>query len=183
MVPKNMFGDYLMPLNRLKVKDEELYKKYIKKYEDHPKRTKLHQRKIPKLDCLWNDVIHFLPLHPNHVYEALKTFEVNTRTDLLFYKVPIENLSNNQNVIYQTDKASYQGPDKDIPNKHIHIIDTQQYEGLTSIPQDTMDYYKEEIRKGNKFGMFQFIPHLFSDGEVDISNAKVINWSKKIDEI
>ncbi|WP_231566598.1 group-specific protein [Pontibacillus marinus] len=169
-----------MPLNRLKVKDEELYKKYIKKYEDHPKRKKLPQRKIPKLDCLWNGVLHFLPLHPNHVYEALKTFEVNARTDLLFFEIPIDNLSNNQNVIYQTDKTSYRGPDKVIPDEHIHTIDTQQYHELTSIPQDTVDYYKEESGKGNKFGMFQFIPHLFSYGEVDISNAEVVNWSNKL---
>ena len=65
MVPKNMEGKKLIALNKLKLKNRGLYEQYIQKYYDHPDRLKLLENQVPKLDCLWNDVIHLLPLHPS----------------------------------------------------------------------------------------------------------------------
>lgn len=175
-----MIGEYLKPLNRLKDEDETLYTGYIKKYKDHPKRIKLLKRTIPKLDCLWNDVVHFLPLHPHHVYSALNNLGVNVRKDLLFYKIPVENLSVNSNVLYKYGKHDYQGPESAINEQNIIMINVEDYEAPTALPKDTHAYYKEEHAKGNTFGMFQFIPHVLSYGEVNITNADVLNWSDPI---
>ena len=59
MVPEELKGEYLIPLNELKSVYPNLYGEYIQKYKDHPHREKLLTRKIPKLECLWNDVVHF----------------------------------------------------------------------------------------------------------------------------
>jgi hypothetical protein len=66
-VPEQMIGDVLMPLNRMKTTQPELHKKYLEKYEG---RREILQRRIPLLDCLWNDVVQFLPLNPQDVFEA-----------------------------------------------------------------------------------------------------------------
>jgi len=142
MVPENMVGDNLLPLNKIKIEDRELYNNYAKKYSNHPERIKLLQRKIPKLNCLWNDVVHFLPLNPNHVYEALKTIGIKVQSDLRFYKIPVENLFDNKNAIYLYSKEYYRGPAAPMNSKDVHLIDTKDYQELTEIPKDTIDYYK-----------------------------------------
>lgn len=179
MVPKNMVGNNLVPLN--KIENEELYNNYAKKYNDHPERIKLLERKVPKLDCLWNDVVHLLPLNPNHVYEALKVVGVKVPADLKFYKIPIDNLMENKNAIYFYRKENYIGPTAPMKSLDVQLFDTKDYQELTEIPRDTVVYYEEENEKGNKFGMFPFIPHILSYGEVAISNAEIINWSNRID--
>jgi len=178
MVPKNMNGDTLIPLNKIKLLDSELYKQYAKKYYDHPERPKLLEKEIPKLNCLWNDVIHFLPLHPNLVYDALRTIGVKVKTDLMFYKISTKNLVNNMNVVYLYRKENYIGPSAKINSKDVHFIEIEEYEEITELPIDTLNYYGEENMKGNKFGMFPFIPHILSLGEVSVLDSEVINWSE-----
>lgn len=180
-VPKKIIGEKLISLNELKKKDGELYTEYSKKYNDHPERVKLLEREIPKLNCLWSDVIHFLPLHPYYVYNTLGKIGLNVRHDLKFYKIPIKSLINNKNVIYLYKKENYKGPMAEMNSDDIQPIDTEEYEELIAIPNDTLNYYEEENKKGNSFGMFAFIPHILSLGEVDISDAEVINWNEKFD--
>jgi len=181
MVPKRMIGAKLIPLNKLKTKQEKLYNEYAKKYYDHPERVKLLERRIPKLNCLCNDVNHFLPLHPSHVYNALKEIGINVKDDIKFYKIPVLNLEYNKNAIYLYNKDNYNGPAAEMQSEEIHLIDIKEYEELPSIPPDTINYYKEEHRKGNRFGMFPFIPHILSLGEVKVSNAEIIGWGNDID--
>ncbi|WP_088103410.1 group-specific protein [Halalkalibacter urbisdiaboli] len=180
MVPKKMIGEELFPLNQLKTRQEELYIAYAKKYNDHPARAKLLERRIPKLNCLWNDVIHFLPLHPSLVYDALNKIGVNVNSDRKFYKIPITNLQHNKNAIYIYNKDNYQGPDVEMKNDTIHLLDINKYEELSTVPSDAIAYYEEQHSKGNRFGMFQFIPHIFSLGKVNVSNAEIIRWGDKI---
>ncbi|MGG2028047.1 group-specific protein [Gottfriedia sp. S16(2024)] len=167
-----------MPLNKIKFLDSELYKHYAKKYYDHPERPKLLEKEIPKLNCLWNDVIHFLPIHPHLVYNALRSVSVKVKTDLMFYKIPTTNLVNNLNVVYLYRKENYIGPAAKINSEDVHFIDIEEYEEITALPIDTRNYYEEENKKGNKFGMFPFIPHILSLGEVSVLEAEVINWSE-----
>lgn len=181
MVPNNIIGDNLVPLNEIKNENEELYINYAKKYNDHPERKKLLERKVPKLDCLWNDVVHFLPLNPNHVYEALTEIGIPVKIDLNFYKIPIENLMSNKNAIYLYRKENYKGPAAPMNNLDVQLLDTKEYKELTEIPIDTVVYYEKENAKGNKFGMFPFIPHILSCGKVSISNVEIMSWSEKID--
>ncbi|PYZ96644.1 group-specific protein [Alteribacter lacisalsi] len=182
MVPKTMIGAKLIALNQLKTNQEELYNEYAKKYNDHPDREKLLERRIPKLDCLWNDVIHFLPLHPFRVYSALRETGVHVKDDVKFYKVPISNLKHNKNAFYLYSKDLYNGPAAEMNREDIRLIDVEEYEELSSIPADTVHYYKEEHSKGNRrFGMFPYIPHMLSLGEVDVSDAEIICWSDEID--
>ncbi|MEK4487039.1 group-specific protein [Psychrobacillus sp. FSL H8-0484] len=179
MVPNKMMNDKLISLNSLKEMDEELYQAYAKKYRTHPDREKLLERRIPKLDCLWNDVIFFLPLHPHHVYRALKTVGVNIKTNILFYKIPTKNLMNNKNAVYLYLKENDKGPSAEIDSNDIKFIDIESFNELTHIPNDTVTYFEEEHKNGNNFGMFVYIPHILSLGEVSILDAKIINWSEE----
>src|SRR5690625_5571655 len=133
MVPKRMIGEKLIPLNKLKTKQEKLYNEYAEKYYDHPERVKLLERRIPRLNCLWNDVNHFLPLHPSRVYNALKEVGVHVKGDINFYKIPVLNLKYNKNAIYLYNKANYNGPGAEMKSEEIDLIDIKEYEELPSI--------------------------------------------------
>lgn len=183
MVPNKMVDNKLVSLNSLKEKNEELYKEYSKKYNDHPDRLKLLERRVPKLECLWNDVIFFLPIHPYHVYRSLKTIGVNIKTNFLFYKIPAKNLLQNKNAVYWYRKVYDKGPASEIAIEDIELINMESFEELIQIPKDTVTYFQEEHRNGNKFGMFVYIPHILSLGEVSIEDAEVINWSEEIEQI
>jgi hypothetical protein len=65
-----MEGEILYPLNVLREKHPDLYKRIATKYEQ---RLHIMQMTIPVLgDCLWNDVLHFSPVHPSLVANALR---------------------------------------------------------------------------------------------------------------
>lgn len=180
MVPKKMIGDELLPLNYIKGLDDELYKQYSEKYRNSPERESLLQRKIPKLDCLWNDVIFLLPLHPNYIFEALSELGVSIKKDLLFYEIPIERLHDNLNAIYYYRKSNYKGPSSDIPEDEVEIIQMDSFPILNALPEDTLTYFTEESKKGINFGMFAHIPHILSLGKINISGVDCVNWNKKL---
>ncbi|PFP29363.1 group-specific protein [Bacillus sp. AFS073361] len=178
MVPSEMKGDKLIPLNSLEIHYPQLYEKYTNKYFDHPERTQLLRRQIPKLDCLWNDVLHFLPLHPHYVYRAITDLEIKTKEKQSFFKIPIEKLKNNKNAVYLYSQDKYKGPGELIEEDEIKLINIDDYKELSDLPFSTFQYYKDESRKGNRFGLFPYIPHLLSLGEVKIKNVEIITWNE-----
>ncbi|MGM9951612.1 MAG: group-specific protein [Lysinibacillus sp.] len=181
MVPAEMIGDKLIPLNALGKVHPHLYEKYSEKYFDHPERRKLLEKRVPKLNCLWNDVLHFLPLHPHHVYKALKSLDINAKTELPFFKIPIERLKTNKNALYRYSKETYRGPAADLLAEEILLLDTVDYQETAAIPPETVEYFAAEKDKGRPFGMFHFIPHVLSLGEVDIRGVEIITWNRPND--
>ncbi|SFC51356.1 hypothetical protein SAMN05443252_10438 [Bacillus sp. OV322] len=178
MVPSEMKGEKLIPLNSLKYPYPQMYEKYTKKYFDHPERPKLLSKQVPKLNCLWNDVLHFLPLHPYYVYMAFTKLDIKAKEKQRFFKVPIVNLKNNKNAIYLYSQENYKGPSEPIEKDEIKLLNIEDYKELTELPPAAFEYYKKESRKGNRFGLFPYIPHVLSLGEVDINNAEIITWKE-----
>lgn len=70
ILPQDMVGNHLVPLNHIKEIHPQIYEKELAKYDDHPGRQKLPKTNIPKLNCLWNDVVQFCPIHPNKLYKG-----------------------------------------------------------------------------------------------------------------
>jgi hypothetical protein len=178
MVPSEMKGDKLIPLNSLKNPYPELYEKYTRKYFDNPERPKLLKKQVPKLNCLWNDALHFLPLHPHYVYKALAALKIKINEKQSFFKVPIDKLKNNKNGLYLYSKEKYKGPGEPIEEDEIKLLDIEDYKELIGLPSDTIEYYTVESGRGNRFGLFSYIPHLLSLGEVKIDNMEIITWDE-----
>src|ERR1700733_16337244 len=70
VVPPNMTGTTLYPLNMLKDIHPEIFQVQAKKYEGR-KRDDMAER-IPSFDCLWNDVLFLTAAHPTEVKQALR---------------------------------------------------------------------------------------------------------------
>lgn len=177
MVPKEMKGEVLTSLNELKLMHPELYETYSRKYLNHTERANLLLKSIPKLNCLWNDVIFLLPLHPYYVYEALYSLGVSIKKDLVFYEIPTEKLVENKNAVYFYNKENYNGPATDIPDEEVQFIDIISYQECSALPSDTLAYFTDEHKKGVNFGMFAYIPHILSLGNINVKGVNKINWS------
>jgi len=61
LVPENMIGKILYPLNRLKSISPKSYKEQVKKYN---KREHVLEKTILSLNCKWKDVIHLTAVIP-----------------------------------------------------------------------------------------------------------------------
>ncbi|BCC29266.1 group-specific protein [Bacillus cereus] len=177
MVPEELKGEYLIPLNELKRAYPNLYDEYIQKYKDHTQREQLLTRKIPKLECLWNDVVHFLPIHPYQIYKELKGLGINISTNKLFYKIPITLLDSQQVAIYKYSKLNWNGAGGELKDCEIEIINLHEYRELKQLNPCTKEYYRVEHQNSRRFGMFHLIPHVLVKGKVEVKNIEIINWS------
>lgn len=66
---REMRGDELLPLNRLRDAYPDIYEREGKKYAG---REQLRREKVLPLGCLWGDVLFFSPVHPSPLLEAVR---------------------------------------------------------------------------------------------------------------
>lgn len=180
MKPNDMKGNELIPLNQLKGNYPELYDQYIVKYSNHPKRSKLLTREIELLDCLWNDVVFLMPVHPAKIFKALSDLDIKVKRELEFYEIPVTKLKDNQNAVYYYSKEYEKGPDKELDSRDIDILNVEEFKMLEEVPRDSIEYWERESKTGSPYGMFPYIPHILSKGNLDVSDCRVIKWNKQI---
>lgn len=164
-VPKHMVGTKLIPLNEMPETMQSHRKKYLEKYQG---REEILERKMPLLNCLWNDVVQFLPTHPREVFA--KQVEMGIIPEIppyRFYEIDIEQLEETKAVVFfktaPGDENSYL--------KWLKDVDLTKLQG---IPEETINYYGTVVETGELPFNYQFIPHLLYKGVVDISNSKII---------
>ena len=176
VVPKDMVGSQLIPLNNLKESQPEIYKKEIAKYNDHPQRKRLPNTKIPKLDCLWNDVVQLCPIHPNMIYQGWLYVGKTITRSLQFFQIPITEIQDKPTAIYHYYPDHTVGtPFKD---KNFELIRVEDYKELTALPNKTLKWY-QLLHEEGKFGAhFHAMPHIMVKGNVNISHSRIIDWKE-----
>ena len=172
--PKPMLGDILYPLNDLKHVDLELYRYQLAKYDDHPRRKQLPKRIIPKLGCLWNDVLHFSPVHPYLIYRAWLELG-RTLDDALFYRVPVERVAPHPAVIYDSS-GKRSGDDVSLPESSVTWFDESTFTELKKLPQTTLEWYAELNRRGRVGAFFVGIPHVLVRGAIEVNDEDLVGW-------
>jgi len=164
-LPDQMMGNELIPLNQMHKKYPELRAKYLEKYKG---RETVLERRIPLLDCLWNDVVQFLPLHPR------KVFELQTRLGIIpkvpayrFFEVDLSLLDPSKTVVFFKDAPGEE-------NVNVKWLSDVDFASIQEIPPATIAYYNTLIGTGELPFNYQFIPHIVHMGNVDIASAAVI---------
>ncbi len=167
MVPDDMQGTTLYPLNQLKDKFPELYVTKSEKYKDRPQTM---QYFISKLACLWNDVLHFSPVDPAELKRALVEAGFQPK-ELKFFQVDPDLLDPSKTTVYlfaeQTRVADLQSGD-------FVDYDPSKLPGYAAVSQVTRDYYKESNEAGKIPKAFVGVPHILHKGPIDISDLEVI---------
>src|SRR3990167_3249343 len=96
VVPPNMEGSILYPLNKLKKKDQASYASQMQKYEG---REQLLKYQVPILDCLWNDVLFLTAVHPKKMMAALRGAGYNREHVLRSFQFDINQLDTGKIVV------------------------------------------------------------------------------------
>ncbi|HMP30597.1 MAG TPA: hypothetical protein PKD85_13410 [Saprospiraceae bacterium] len=162
-----MEGYKLIPLNQLKYKYPEIYKIARKKYKG---REFVMEQKVPILDCLWNDVVHFSAVHPQKISDALKELGQELKIKR-FYKINPNKLDPKKTVVYLYKHKLKK--DKMLPSNWENY-DVRNIEKYTELPNSTIKYYRDEIGKGNKPPLWAWVPHIMHQGEIDVSDCEII---------
>lgn len=152
----------------MQVAMSEIRDKNLEKYGE---REEILKRRIPLLDCLWNDVVQFLPLHPQKVFELQHELGlIPSVPPYNFYEIDLTTLDPSKTVVFFKTALG----EENIEVKWLSEVD---FDSLQEIPEATAAYYKTLIGAGELPFNYQFIPHIVYKGSVDIANTIIITLS------
>lgn len=180
-VPAPMFGTELHPLNTLRTLHPEAYAGAAKKYEW---RKSFLELRIPKLECLWNDVLHFSIVHPHHVQEALTAAGRRDIPSILFYEIPLESVLSLPHAVYHTPAPVLHETTFSLDlQAPAHVINPALVElpGEYSLlypnfPAATRDYFRFELSRERRPLLFNGLPHFLLHSSLDIKSIRHIDW-------
>src|SRR5664279_18945 len=157
-LPEDMKGDKLIPLNQMQATNPELRDKYLEKYKG---REKILERKIPLLDCLWNDVVQLLPLHPKKVFECQLEFGLITAMpDYRYFEIDLSLLDPEKAVVYFKTAPG----EENVTVKWLKDVNLDE---LKELPPATRKYYESLVGKGEPVFNYQFVPHVIYKGNIN----------------
>ncbi|MEO6536413.1 MAG: hypothetical protein ABIT47_01865 [Candidatus Paceibacterota bacterium] len=164
-VPRNMTGTVLYPLNELRTVSETAHATHASKYEG---REHLTEVRIPTLgNCLWNDVLFFIATPPSvfwHAYESAGFDKLRLQRHFQFDVTTLD-----QSKLAVLTKMEMNRPDVYEP------FDPSRMDEYATIPQETYDYWAEELASGNTRPMlYMHIPHILYRGSLDTSGVPVV---------
>lgn len=164
-VPENMSGTVLYPMNRLPQVSNELHQLYKSGYEG---REHLLERKLPYLNCLWNDVLHCSPVQPQQVIDAMRKAAVKQIPDLEYFVIDTESdIDMGKAVIF------YRNSDE-VGDIRFEKAAEADWNNVATIPQLTLDYYKEMAETGEAPFIYHGIPHFLYLGTIETKDLKRI---------
>ena len=170
-VPHNLTGSILYPLNILKQKFPELYTAHVQKYVG---REALPQQSIPPLRCLWNDVLHFSPIHPDLIQRALVFAGAKPRNMQWFQVDPVAlNFNAKNSAIYQYPlkvRGDYSKDPADFKKFSPHLL-----AAIDDLPAATVNHYQNSCTTGKPLFLFHGIPHVFYHGSLPMKSMKIID--------
>jgi hypothetical protein len=165
LVPKNLSGKILLPLNRLKETLPDAYSFQVEKYAG---REKIMERYVPKLNCLWNDVLHCSSIDPRILFSHLQEIGLGSYSGKTWFKIPISLLANHPTVVYRAPQEPRK--DRSIGNEDIEMFDSAKWTEPTSLSPQAVEYFAQ-CKAGTKpLFAFQFIPHVLIHGEINVEN-------------
>lgn len=169
-VPNKISGQILYPLNRLKAIYPELYAATVKHYAG---REWVMQMRIPILDCLWNDVLHFSPVHPTKIRDGLVAAGFSRKTRTYFEIDPEQIGFNSENAVIFWHKL-YRPDQRQLPAADFEPFYLESLARLTEVPQATIAYYRESRLRGQSTLTYLYVPHILFKGTIDVRALNII---------
>jgi hypothetical protein len=176
LVPPDMQGETLYPLAQLQALWPEVYARAIAKYDDDPGRKRLPQRVIPKLGCLWNDVVQCASLPPYHLYQALIDRGLTVSPTLRFYRIPVERLDGKPLAVFYSDPPAGRDVGAPLHDSEIDLLTVRGYREQTALSARTQAWFDHLAASGKVFGLFVGVPHILVQGSIDVRGVPVITW-------
>lgn len=171
--PKGMFGDRLIPLNRLREKHPAVYDEHIKKYKG---REHLLQETIPLLNCLWNDVLHISPINPQVIIDTWRSEGLYQHAGvpeiLEVYKIPVDLLDEEATVCYQSFNFDFNSYDPEL-DKLWHFQKSSFIE-QTEVDPKQLEIWKSDLKNGRRLFWYSHTKHILARQELDTRLCELI---------
>lgn len=158
-----MKGKILYPLNSLKSKFPSLYRKEVEKYRG---RESLLTINIPRLQCLWNDVIHLTAVHPKKIRNAFLKAGCQWHATEWFQIDPFSLDPSNTVVWLYTHEA--------VLRKDVIAYGPEKISKYTKIRKATTDYYKKQAMHNKRPLLFYRVPHILYKGELKVDTLPIL---------
>ena len=168
MIPLDMMGTSLIPLNRLRDVNIEIYENQKTKYTG---REFLMDEIVPKLNCKWNDVLHFTAVEPRIVKESLFASGAKKLPNASFYKIPLTLFNLERTVLYK-----YTRNDGKFMEDEYEHLNKDNFPVSDSMSGDTLEYYRSCYEQGKKPLLFHRVPHILTMDDIDISRCEILDW-------
>ncbi len=162
MVPDNLRGDTLYPLNLLQKTYPAEYEAAKRRYVG---REHLLTQRIAALDCFWGDVLFLTPCHPARIAKAFQ--EIGLELDAAFYEIDATKLA--------PDKAAIWlgvGDPNDLATYVAYKPETlKQYDLVT---RQTSVRYRQAKEAGHKPYLFEDAPHVLYRGPIEVPSRTIV---------
>ena len=161
-------GHVLYPLNRLRDVAPEMHDFHRAKYQG---REQLCAVQVPYLNCLWNDVLHFSPVHPIKVRDLVLANRL-LWAEADWFEIDPQKLGftrdNSVTFLYRdANRSGY-----DLPPEEFEPYDIEHLHDMSEIPASTGEYFSQ--CSGGKYFIFVGIPHILHRGAIDTGSLPVI---------
>lgn len=164
-IPEDFEGHELIPLSAMHKRRPDLHEKYLAKYKG---REEILDRRLPLLDCLWNDVVQLLPLHPQKLFALQKQLGlIDHVPDYKYFQIDSDQLDDAKAVVYFKTAPG----EENVTVKWLKDVNLDE---LQEIPPATAKYYESMVGTCELVFNYQFVPHIIYRGSIDISKASVI---------
>lgn len=160
-VPSALEGDILHPLNDLKEIYPEAHAREVGKYAG---REHLLERIIPGTDWKWNDAIHLAAVHPAELARALREAGGSPPVFESFEIDPKEHGMTPENTVFYFHPIG--------GGEYTEPFDAAKISGYANIPEETKEYYREALARGEKPFLFHGIPHILHKGSLGTNKMR-----------
>jgi hypothetical protein len=177
IVPGDVEGRVLYPLNETKERYPSLYERLMEKYIG---RERLLSMYIPPLDCSWSDVLHMSPVHPDKVVRALA--KAGIERGFGYYEIDPATLDQSKLLIYKNEEREI-GKAYDLQESDFAPFKIEDLSKWDYIPDETIDYYKRRMAEGKPYLIFRHIPHVLYKGQVDVRELDLKTTKKTHEDL
>ena len=167
----SMEGDTLYPLNRLKEIYPETFNNHASKYKG---REVLMDRTLPLLNCLWNDVLHLSPIHPQKILDSWEKHGLKLGLkDFPVYKIPLDQLDQNKIIYFDPHVGEY--GNFEFSDEQVRPFNLEEYQEQKEVSKLQIDIWKKDRAEGRQMFWFSHTTHVLYQGVIDISSLDIIN--------
>lgn len=162
--PKGIFGDLLMPLNTIKTINKEVYKSAVKKYKG---REVILEFNIPFLNCKWNDVLFFSPVHPEKFKTAYLEIGLEWKP-IKWLELDVNKVNDfvKNAAIYKHDVIRKKGEHANFPEEY-EPFSINRLDVYREIPEATLAHYKRNVHT-KKAWLLNYVPHILYKGQIEL---------------
>lgn len=171
LLPRQLFGRTLYPLNRLKAIAPEAFEQHVHKYTG---RQALLERRIPLLGCMWNDVLFFSPVHPEQIRDSFIAAGKTWKPRQWCIVDTLEHRFNRENTVIYYSPMDREKGDFSLSPDAITPFAPETLENLRVLPTETMNYYHEAVKNGDPIFPWRGIPHILYRGNIPLDSLAII---------